>query len=398
MVYVKDLMNLESFKKLLLVSGDAGLNRKVSWPNIAQTVSIREWLVGGDVILMTGIGMDVTNELLISMVEQAVDRNAACIIMLLNESHIFKIPQETIQYAVEKNFPIFQAPWETKLSNVIRDISSLVFNDQYIENATNEFMEQLINRTLDLQDEANKERLQKYDLYSNHCVAIVRFYNKENFEKKTQYQRISEKKQIYEQLHYSLQREFGKCQYIKLKDEIIFIIKNADLPESYIKETFHKIAEHLKETFPHINFKIGIGGAGSGPEFLSTSYEQAKKALLLKKEMQVVCFRDLGLLQLLLEIDNQALIGEYVYKYLAPLLDYDAKYNQELVKTLKYFLQTNGNLVQTAQDLCIHRNTLVNRVEKIEEILQVSLKDADTRNTYYNCLKLAEFIDLQLKP
>ncbi len=394
MICVKDLVNLESFKNLILVSGDAGLNRKVSWPNIAQTVSIREWLVGGDVILMTGIGMEITAELLTSMVQQAVDCNAACIIMLLHQSYIYRIPQETIQYAIERNFPVFQAPWETKLSNVIRDISSLVFNDQYMEATINEFMEKLINRNLNLQEEANKERLRKYDLYSEHRVAIAQFFNIEEFEKDSKYKYISVRKQIYEMLHYGLQMALGKCQYITHKDEIIFILNNTDCSEERIKDIFSNLSKHITEEFPQADIKIGVGCAGDGPEFISTSYEQAKKALLIKKDIPVVCFNDLGLFQLLLEIENQSLIGKYIQKYLSPLLEYDEKYHQELVKTLKCFLQTNGNLVHTAEKLFIHRNTLVNRMEKIEEVLQISLKNAEVRNTYYNCLKLSEYMDM----
>ncbi|MDY6287483.1 MAG: PucR family transcriptional regulator ligand-binding domain-containing protein, partial [Lachnospiraceae bacterium] len=63
MIFVRDLLKLDSFKKMELKTGSAGLSRKVSWPNIAQTVSIREWLVGGDVILLSGVGLDITDEL-----------------------------------------------------------------------------------------------------------------------------------------------------------------------------------------------------------------------------------------------------------------------------------------------------------------------------------------------
>ena len=44
MIYVRDLLKLDTFKDFELVSGENGLDRGVSWPNVAQTVSIREWL------------------------------------------------------------------------------------------------------------------------------------------------------------------------------------------------------------------------------------------------------------------------------------------------------------------------------------------------------------------
>ena len=112
-----------------LVSGENGLDRGVSWPNIAQTVSIREWLVGGDVILMSGVGLKITDEFLTDIVIQAADGRAACIIMLINPEHIASIPQAAIDEAVKRGLAVFAAPWETKLSRVIGSVSMLVSND-----------------------------------------------------------------------------------------------------------------------------------------------------------------------------------------------------------------------------------------------------------------------------
>ena len=129
MIYVRDLLKLDTFKDFELVSGESGLDRGVSWPNVAQTVSIREWLVGGDVILMSGVGLKITDEFLTDIVIQAADGRAACIIMLINPEHISSIPQAAIDEAVKRDLAVFAAPWETKLSRVIGSVSMLVSND-----------------------------------------------------------------------------------------------------------------------------------------------------------------------------------------------------------------------------------------------------------------------------
>lgn len=102
MIYVRDLLKLDTFKDFELVSGENGLDRGVSWSNVAQTVSIREWLVGGDVILMSGVGLKITDEFLTDIVIQAADGRAACIIMLINPEHIASIPQAAIDEAVKE--------------------------------------------------------------------------------------------------------------------------------------------------------------------------------------------------------------------------------------------------------------------------------------------------------
>lgn len=84
MLSVKSLLGLECFQRITLEAGKSGLHRRISWPNIAQTASIREWLVGGDVILMSGVGLDHSAAFLNDMIEQAVAGDAACLIILLH--------------------------------------------------------------------------------------------------------------------------------------------------------------------------------------------------------------------------------------------------------------------------------------------------------------------------
>ena len=145
MIYVRDLLKLDTFKDFELVSGENGLDRGVSWPNVAQTVSIREWLVGGDVILMSGVGLKITDEFLTDIVVQAADGRAACIIMLINPEHIASIPQAAIDEAVKRGLAVFAAPWETKLSRVIGSVSMLVSNDRLEERMHSEFLDRLLS-------------------------------------------------------------------------------------------------------------------------------------------------------------------------------------------------------------------------------------------------------------
>ena len=85
MVYVKDLMELDYFKKnrLTLVAGMNGLKRIVKRPNIAQLMNFNEWMAGGEFLLVNGVGLhlDQTDQLL-KLIENAQKGKAACIAFL----------------------------------------------------------------------------------------------------------------------------------------------------------------------------------------------------------------------------------------------------------------------------------------------------------------------------
>ncbi|MCB0130871.1 MAG: helix-turn-helix domain-containing protein, partial [Caldilineaceae bacterium] len=70
------------------------------------------------------------------------------------------------------------------------------------------------------------------------------------------------------------------------------------------------------------------------------------------------------------------------------LIAHDEEHNSELVETLEGFFSCHGNLSQTATRLHIHRNTLTYRLERIANITQLDLNDADARFSLQLALKL----------
>lgn len=56
-------------------------------------------------------------------------------------------------------------------------------------------------------------------------------------------------------------------------------------------------------------------------------------------------------------------------KYLQPLQKSDQQQHTDFVHTLNVYFQSKRNLSQTAKKLFIHRNTLLQRLEKIEQLV-----------------------------
>lgn len=56
-----------------------------------------------------------------------------------------------------------------------------------------------------------------------------------------------------------------------------------------------------------------------------------------------------------------------------PLIQYDETNKSELLKTLIEYLNNKFNVADTARKLFIHRNTMLYRLGKIEEILKTDL-------------------------
>jgi len=72
-------------------------------------------------------------------------------------------------------------------------------------------------------------------------------------------------------------------------------------------------------------------------------------------------------------------------------LDFDKSSHTELTKTLKAYFLCNYNASATAKQLYLHRNTMLNRLEKIKELLQI-----DFTNTEENFLLYLSLITMEL--
>lgn len=129
--------------------------------------------------------------------------------------------------------------------------------------------------------------------------------------------------------------------------------------------------------------KIGVSHAFSQIENFSSHYEQASRALDLAQIMGddgvVAPFRDYQVLDLLSTAREGTDLGLYCHPLLGRLRQYDHKNGTELYKTLRCYIDAGGSLKVTAERLFVHRNSLVYRIRRIEEIGTMDLNDTGTR-------------------
>ena len=62
-----------------------------------------------------------------------------------------------------------------------------------------------------------------------------------------------------------------------------------------------------------------------------------------------------------------------------PLLDYDHKRGSDLVRTLYVYFDTGTNASETADRLFLHRNSLLYRLERIQSLTGLDLKEPEAR-------------------
>lgn len=145
--------------------------------------------------------------------------------------------------------------------------------------------------------------------------------------------------------------------------------------------------EHLRAVILHElgggRARLGVGNRCAVIADLPQSLHQAEIALRLQEATSradaATCYEELGVYQLLAELEDPGATERFARRWLQSLLDYDEKRDADLVDTLSRYLEHGGNYDDTSEALVIHRSTLKYRLQRIPDISGYDLNDPDTR-------------------
>ena len=176
----------------------------------------------------------------------------------------------------------------------------------------------------------------------------------------------------------------GDKSFVLTMDDI-FVFVFSNYSEEEIKAIMLKIIMLLR--MKEYKFFVGSSVNHLGMQKLSQAYVQAKKVVNLSGrkgwENIMIQYSELGVYQLLLAIDNKETIKAYYNDMLGKLEENDQNNGTDYLDFLNAYLNSNCNINDTADALFIHRNTVVYKIKKINELLDCDLSDIEVRVQLY---------------
>lgn len=171
-------------------------------------------------------------------------------------------------------------------------------------------------------------------------------------------------------------------RYLVLLVETADAEKGRDLARGLVDDLSHPASRLL----------VGVGSARQPQDgSVARSFEEAQEALRVARalawEEGVVPFDELGVLHWLYHLPAEVAEDNVYLRHVRALAHYDAQREAELLKTLEAYLDCGGSLVEAAEALYVHRNTLLHRIERIEELRGLDLRDSLQRLNLHVALK-----------
>ncbi len=171
-------------------------------------------------------------------------------------------------------------------------------------------------------------------------------------------------------------------------EEDLIILSSRDL---YMDQSCLDLFKNLTEKNPlHVGFSIAYKGIAG----LSFLYNQARYAisrgLELKESDSLFRFFDVAA-----DFMLEKPLGQAISAVTPSIQDMwaDRRGGDDLVNTLRCYLNYNCSAVKTAADLYIHRNTVLYRVQKAEEALGLDFHRVYDRNYYLMSVRVLELYE-----
>ena len=114
---------------------------------------------------------------------------------------------------------------------------------------------------------------------------------------------------------------------------------------------------------------------------LADTYQKLKEGfhirMIRKQQWQYIFLDELQYDRIMLHISKDTEVHQFIRCKLGPLVEYDRAHDTQLLETLEALIQNHNSRKLAAESLFLHRNTMVHRINKIEEVLHCSLDDTE---------------------
>jgi len=344
-----DLEILDGFKVL---AGKKGLSNPIL--NVAvwdyETGDlIEENFRRGDFVLSTLVAIKDNIGALHENFQLLIDVGISA--LAIKPIYVDEIPEDVIKLAEKNNIPLMIFI-ETFTEDIIVEVNKAIVEKEGYQKLTMKIDDILF---LNLNEDSIRGIARKINPHfmENNMVAFCRKKNKAK-------SMINFSKEEVE--------EIG-CKVIPFKNGHLVINTFEKYDRKEIGKTMFRRLEWLG--FTQKDYVIGVSGLYERLGNLNYSINESLYAFRYAKiyKRDVSFFNDIGINRIILPIMDNPWVMKYYNGMVEPLLEYDRENETELLKTAIVYIENNGDIKATAEELFQHGNTIRYRLDRINKIV-----------------------------
>ena len=357
---------VEKKYQMRLEAGEKGLSRETDWVHIIESLQVAEFLRGGELVLTTG--MKGEEQWLLELGKKLWEKEACGLVVNLGP-YIKEVPLALLDFAEEKDFPVFVMPWEVHLVDVTRTICGLLNEYDMTEQKLTEAVENALYHSQVPEMYLPYMKRFGYLADYNYQIAVM--------DVKLASQDYSERGRI-------LRAVRGLCQELPVRpvlfwqeERLVLLLAEDSVP--MCREIVEK-AVSLGES-RNYGLRAGIGPVVTTLGCLPRTYEHAMGTLELarRKQEKLLDYEELGAYKIIMDVQDRKMLNRYCNGLLGPVMEQDAKKQTDYMEMLREYIETGSSVQEMAERHFCHRNTITYKIQKIKALLNVDLDDMTRR-------------------
>ncbi|TCK93217.1 DNA-binding PucR family transcriptional regulator [Natranaerovirga hydrolytica] len=356
-----------------LICGEKNMNNIVKWVHMLEDPETATFLKGQELIFSTGIGHDNT-DWFIEFVRGLVENQASGLVLNIGP-HIKEVPKELKAYCEALQFPLFTIPWQTKIVDITYDFCHNIMQAEKSELTVAEAFRNIIFFPDKISEYRPIIERKSYDVNASYRIVALSLQgmSKDNY--------LDYEKKVDLHLKRILYNYSDRFSVFRQDQYFIVILQN--FSKENISKGLYRLEELCKDEKGY-TICSGISRSDFGILSLSRNYKRAISVLkIAQKQVQNQLFYDdIGLYQLLIEVEDMKVLKKFYEDTLGQLEDYDKKNQTDYLETLKLYLDNNNSVEKVAKITFVHRNTINYKIKKIKEIIDCELNYQDGLKIY----------------
>lgn len=161
------------------------------------------------------------------------------------------------------------------------------------------------------------------------------------------------------------------------------------------EDSIHKAITDLEVFLEKFDIRCGISRCFKQLADLRIYYEQAINALSAGHHMDperfTYLYSDYAMYHVSQMYWDSGWAKSFIHPALKALIMFDKEYGTDFIFSLNTYLRNFGNITNMSKAMNLHRNTSVYRIQRIEEIMNISLSDYNTMEQIIFSLRLMEY-------
>ncbi|MEE0229487.1 MAG: helix-turn-helix domain-containing protein [Peptococcaceae bacterium] len=382
-ITVERFMETVSDYKVNLVAGKDGIGNIIEWFQIVENNLAMTHVNNNELVFCSGEDMN-DEAVFVRFIEELIARQSSGLVIMQGH-YLTEISDVVKNLCNIQRFPLMVLASSVNMSTITKLLSIQLLESEKINRQLFSAMKNAISFPKKLDGYVPTLVQSGFKKNEPYAVSIVKMKHRELITS-------SESQWLVKSMEAQLLKAGDKSFVLTMDDIYVFVFSNYS--EEEMREIMLKMIMLLR--MKEYQFYVGSSINHSDVEQLTNAYVQAKKVVNLSErngwENQLVQYRELDIYQLLLAIDDKNTMKQYYDAKLGVLEKHDQNNGSDYLEFLKVYLNSNCNINDTADKLFIHRNTVVYKIKKINELLDCDLSELEVRVKLFLAIMLQNII------